>query len=83
MAIETERFLTDDMRILGDTLRSSLPSVKLDDFCENTQALQARLFQWLTPYRKRYEEKEVMVLFGIVGLLRNPEPYFKKQRRRK
>ena len=77
--IEIEQFLEDDMRILGTHLRDALPADSSDEFCAKAVTLNLMLSKWLRAYEKRYEEREVMMLFSVVGLLSNPYPYYKRR----
>jgi hypothetical protein len=83
MDAEIECFLDDDMRILGRWLRDALPASTCDEFCGRAVALQSALFEWLTPYRSRYEEPEISTLFGIMGFLNNPVPFYQRPRKKK
>ena len=80
---EIERFFDDDTRILGQHLRDSLPASSRDEFCGRAVVVQSALFEWLTAYRSRFDEPEVAILFGIVGFLSNPVPFYKRPEKKK
>jgi len=75
---EIEHFLTDDMDILGRHLREAFPSKNRNEFCAKVAPIPWALINWLEPYKGRFGEKEVMMLYGIVGFLANPVPYYKR-----